>query len=164
MKTLEINHKNGNTTVYKLIEDTGDLPIAYHNETPEDVILVLERIRKNRQRVKLHYGDIATGKDWNEENDVTGYISLSKGYQARFPILVFNDRSMGGSSVLDHRIVKIKSTSGDVLYQAENYEQPEISIIPSDMPEFSHNLIINDELYSRHKTLKSAELLKKKLS
>jgi hypothetical protein len=123
MKHLTINHSNGNSTTYQLIEDGGNLPIAYHAETPANIIEVMERARKNRTRIKLSYGDINTGKDWNEEFDVTGYIGLSKGYEARFPILVHNARSMGGGSILDHCIVKIKESKGKiVLFQAANYQ------------------------------------------
>lgn len=165
MEKLTIDHQNGHKTDYQLIPDGTDLPIAYHAETPKQVIDVMERLRRNRTRVKLHYGDVNTGRDWNEENDVTGYISLSRGHKARFPILVYNERSMGGGSILDHRIVKIKGAGGHIYYQSENYIQPVIEIVPSDMqPEYKFNLNINGKLYSRHKTERQANLLKKKLS
>lgn len=165
MKTLTVDHRNGNKTVYQLIEDTGNLPIAYHEETNIEVIKALERARRNRTRVRIYLGDAKSGKSWNEENDVLGYIGLSKGYEARFPILVFNDRSFGGVSILDHCIVKIKASSGgQILYQHPNYKNPVIKITGSDLPEYTHNVIIDGQLYGRCRSLKSASNLQRKMS
>jgi hypothetical protein len=165
MNKLTIKHGNGNETRYQLINDGQNLPIAYHEQTGEELIKVLEMVRKNRIRVKIYLGDIKTGKDWCEEHDTIGYIGLSKGTQARYPILIYNERSYGGGALLDHCIVKIKeSKGGKILYQAKNYKQPEIEIVNSDLTEYSHNTIVNGILYGRHKTYKSATNLKAKLS
>jgi len=165
MRTLTIDHKNGHSTTYQLIEDGDNLPIAYHLETKPEVIAVMERARKNRQRIKLYYGDVETGRDWHEEHDTIGYIGLSRGRDARYPILVYNEASHGGGSILDHCIVKIKEAKGNyVLYQAKNYQKPIIDIVPSDLPEYQYNTNINGELYGRHKSLKSAQICKAKLS
>ena len=43
------------------MEDGQNLPIAYHEETPKEVINALEFARKNRIRVKLYFGDVKTG-------------------------------------------------------------------------------------------------------
>jgi len=163
MKTLI--SKTNPETIYQLIEDGNKLPIAYNIKTPAKVIEVLERARVSRLRIKLHYGDILTGKDWNEENDTTGYIGLSKGYEARFPILVHNARSMGGGSILETSILKIQEAKGKrVLYQAANFQQSVFEIKESAEIGYTHSLYINGELYSNHKSLKSAQLLQKKLS
>lgn len=166
MKTLTIDHKNGNSTTYKLIEDGNDLPIAYHIETPDELVTVLEHLRKNKTRIKLHYGDVKTGKDWNEENDVMGTIGLTRGHKARFPILLNNARSMGGGTILDHCIIKIRHTKGgwDVIWRAKNYKQPQILVVPSDLPQYQAALEIDGEIYSRHKTERAARLLMLKLS
>lgn len=100
MNTLTIEHGNGNLTTYQLIQDGNNLPIAYHVETSAKVIEVMERARKNKERVKIHFGDVTTGKDWNEENDTIGIIGLSRGKNARFPILLHNARSNGGAQNL----------------------------------------------------------------
>ena len=151
--------------IYQLNEDGDNSPIAYHLETKPEVIAALERARKNRQRIKIYFGDAETGKDWHGEHDTIGYVGLSRGYEARFPILVYNERSHGGGSILDHCIVKIKEAKGNyVLYQAKNYQAPVIDIVPSDLPEYQYNTNINGELYGRHKSLKSAQICKAKLS
>lgn len=165
MRTLTVNHNNGNSTTYQLIEDGNNLPIAYHVETSQEVIQALEFARKNRIRVKLYFGDKETGRDWCEEHDTVGYIGMSRGHEARWPILVYNERSYGGGAILDHCILKVKESKGNrVLFQAANYQQPDISIQHSDLPEYAYNTLINGTLYGRHKTLKDAENLKKKLS
>ncbi len=168
MKTLIIDHKNGHTSEYKLIEDGQNLPIAYHLATNDKLVAVLEHCRKNRIRIKINIGDIETGKSWNEEFDTSGYIGLSKGYQARFPILVNNSRSMGGGSLMDHCILQVKeSKGGKVLYQAENFYHSNFEIKQEENqqnPAYQYSLYIDGKLYSKHKTIQSAEWLKKKLS
>lgn len=165
MKQLVIDHNNGHETIYQLIEDGANLPLAYHVETSKAVIDALEYCRKNRIRVKLNYGDIDTGKSWNEEHGTTGYISMSKGNEARFPILVHNERSYGGGGLMDNCILKIQeSKGGRIYYKATNFQQTTFEIVPSDLPEYTHNVNINGKLYSRHRTERAAKLLVNKLS
>lgn len=116
MKTLTINHSNGNSTTYQLIEGDKPMSIAYHKDTNKKVVEALEYCRKNRIRVKLNLGNIETGESWNDVYDVTGYIGLSKGFEAYFPILVYNTRSMGGGSILDHCILEIKASKGGKIF------------------------------------------------
>ena len=166
MKTLTIDHKNGHSTTYQLIEDGGQLPIAYHLETPQEVINVLERCRKNRTRIKVYLGDIEIGRDWNEENYVTGYIGLSKGSEARFPILVHNERSMGGGSLMDDNILKIKESKGKrVLYCNPIYKAPAIEIQEgSTLDGYSYTTLVDGKVFGYHKSLESAKRLQTKLS
>jgi len=166
MKKLTINHSNGNSTTYNLFEDRNlSMPIAYHEETSPLVVNALENARVNHYRIKIYLGDINTGKCWNEEHDIYGYIGLSKGYEAYFPILVNNSRSFGGGSILDNCIVKIKESKGErVLFQASNFQQPIIEIRESKEHGYTHSLYIDNVLYSDHKTELSAIRLKNKLS
>lgn len=166
MNTLTINHSNGNSTTYQLIEGGKDKPIAYHLETDKRVISAIESARKNRQRIKVYLGDTKTGKCWNEENDVFGYVGLSKGRDAYYPILVAKANSLGGGVLLDHCIIKIReSKGGRILYQSENFQQPNITI-RENYPEenYPYSLLIDGNLYSNHKTERQAILLKNKLS
>jgi hypothetical protein len=62
-----------------------------------------------------------------------GYVSRSGG-QYKVPIVLYNKRTRGGPSILDHCIVKIQTArGGKVLYQHSNYhphqdvEQPSLS-------------------------------------
>lgn len=166
MNILKIDHKNGNFTNYQLIDGGKDKPIAYHEKTPKEVISVLERCRKNRTRIKINLGDISTGKSWNEENDITGYIGLCRGKSALFPILLNNASSTGGGEIMTDNILQIKESKGSrIIYQSKNFIPSIIEIKNgSDIPEYTHELWVNNELYSRHKSLKSAEMLKRKIS
>jgi hypothetical protein len=135
----------------------------YQKGTPQAVINALESVRNNKTRVKLFYGDPETGRDWHEENDVTGTIGRSTG-SIKIPLLISTSRSMGGGAILTKNIVKIRDTkTGKVLYQNEKYKQPNIEIVESDMDGYTNNVMIDGELYSRHKTKRSAEMLKSKM-
>ena len=108
METLTIDHNNGHKTEYNLLQDDSyDLPIAYYKHIPQKLVEALEYARKNNLRIKLDLGDTKTGKSWNEVYDVTGRIGLSRGDKARFPILVHNTRSLGGTSILQDCILSI---------------------------------------------------------
>ena len=142
----------------KLKEERKDLTallIAKQKHISDEVDVAIEQKVRNQTK---------TGRDWCEENDTIGYIGLSRGTDARYPILVYNNRSYGGGAILDHCILKIKETKGGrVIYQAQNYNAPEVQIQHSDLAGYAYNTIVNGNLYGRHKTLKSAELLKNKL-
>ena len=111
-------------------------------------------------------GDTKTGKCWNEENDVFGYVGLSKGRDAYYPILISKANSFGGGTILDHCIIKIRESKGDnILYQSENFQKPNITIRENHPEEiYKFSLLIDGQLYSNHKTERSANLPKKKLS
>jgi len=137
---------------------------SYHKDTSEAVIRVLEAARNSGTRIRVHYGDTTTGIDWNEENDVTGYVGISTG-SIKIPLLIHNRSSMGGGGILDHCIIKIKlSNGGKILYKHPNYQERVIEVVESDMIEYECNTTINGELYGRHTTKKSAERLKTLLS
>lgn len=152
MKTENIGGKD-----YK-VSESGTF---YHVETPDKVIDVLENVRYKGTRILLHWGDVATGKYWGDIYDITGTIGRSTG-TAKIPLLIHNRRSMGGGAILTHCILRIKETgkNGRVLYQAENYQNPNFEIKPcTDIPEHTHEVRFYGELLTRHKSLKSAEHL-----
>lgn len=158
METVKMRHNSGVETTYK-VYPSGT---AYHEETSSEVCQILEQYRGNQKRLKIYYGDHATGRDWNEEHGTAGYIGRSTG-KIKVPLLLYNSKSKGGGSIPDHSIVKIKYGTR-VLYQTKNYQTPKIEITPSELPEYKFNLYINGALYSRHKTEHSAKILKNKLS
>ena len=149
-----------NDKEYKVLNGT-----FYDGRTPDKVCIILDELRQNRNTVKIHLGDTATGRDWNEEHDTIGHVGRSTG-DIKIPLLV-NTRSYGGPGLLDHCIVKIRTIGKHprTLYQVDNYQAPAIEITDnSDLPEYSNNLLIDGQIYSRHKTRRAAQLLKTKLS
>jgi hypothetical protein len=169
MNTLTINLENGSTINYQLIEAGKDKPIAYHAETSQQVIAILENARVTRKRLRVYFGDIATGKCWNDENEIFGHIGLSKGTDAYYPLLVYSEICYGGGTILDHCIIKIKeSKGGRILYKAPNFQQSNFEIKEAGEQEkilgFTHSLYIDGTLYSNHKSEASATRLKNKLS
>ena len=93
---------------------------CYNAETPDEMIEILEKLRENRTRCRFHWGDIKTGIDWEDDFDVKGRISRSTG-PIKIPILIYNERSIGGGGMLTHCIVKITTTKGNkLIYQHPN--------------------------------------------
>ena len=82
---------------------------TYKDETPKEVIDILERYRQSRSlgRLRLFYG--SEGRAWGDVEE--GYIGRSMGGE-KIPLLIKNSRSMGGGGILDHCIVKIETAKG----------------------------------------------------
>lgn len=78
------------------------------------VRVALERAYAQRNtdagRVRIWYGDTDTGRAWQEEYDVLGYVGRSGGTQ-KVPLLIFNSRSCGGA-ILTEKIVRIDWVKG----------------------------------------------------
>lgn len=138
--------------------------ISFKADANEQVCNILSSAIQSRKRLKLTFGDVKTGRSWNEEHDIIGRIGKSCG-TVKVPLLIHNARSTGGGAILDNCIIKIVDIeSGIILYKAANFQEQEFKIVPSDMPEYSYNVLINGQLYSRHRTERSAKVLIKKLS
>jgi len=100
----------------------------YKPSTPDEVIRLLERSRHTGERIRIHYGDATTGRDWLEEWDVTGHIGRSMG-PVKIPLMIATARSTGGPGILDDCIVKIRSTRGGaVLYQHPAYNAGRVTL------------------------------------
>jgi hypothetical protein len=105
----------------------------YDSETPMEVVRILEESRRNKLRLRLHYGDTETGRDWMDAWGVTGHISRSMG-PIKIPIMVSSSRAMGGGGILDHCIVRIRTAAGNrELYRHPKYNQPKVSLLVEDM-------------------------------
>jgi hypothetical protein len=101
---------------------------TYHEETPDEVIRVLENARQNRTRLHISLGDQQTGRDWLEEFETHGYVGRSMG-PIKVPLIVANRRSLGGASILDHCIVRIRTSAGGrVLWQHPSYHHGQLQI------------------------------------
>lgn len=117
--------------------------------TPDEVIAVLETARQNRTRLHISYGytendavgwakslgeDVEVGLDWLEEFSSYGYIGRSTGTK-KIPLLIHNAKSFGGPALLDHCIVRIRtSRGGKVLWQHPNYHHGTVTIQRKPIP------------------------------
>jgi hypothetical protein len=107
-------------TMFKTSDGT-----CYNTQTPDKVVQILERARRDRTRLVFDYGDATTGKSWGECYDIVGYIGRSTGTN-KIPILVFNSRSWGGGAISDDCIIKISESKGKrMLYVHPTYQAAE---------------------------------------
>jgi hypothetical protein len=72
-------------------------------------------------RIRLWYGSPETGRDWCEEHDVVGYVSRTTG-SIKVPVLIYNDRSLGGPAITCENIVRIDWCDGTPLYRHPNFQ------------------------------------------
>lgn len=108
-----------NSITYQVINGT-----AYHVETPDVIIKILEDARQSNRHIRLRfcYGDTETGRDWGETCDTAGYIGRSTG-SIKIPLLIRKVTSYGGGGLLDHCIVRIEKKVNGGSYR-EVYRHP----------------------------------------
>lgn len=135
---------------------------AYHQETAPAVIAVLENARTTRKRIRVHYGDRTTGRDWLEENDVCGTVGRSTGSE-KIPLLIASARSLGGGGILSHCIVKITTTTNPrrVLYSHPKYHhgKPQAIETPVEIDGITYALevTIDGEVHARFRTAEAGK-------
>lgn len=114
-------------TDYKVVNGT-----SYHKETNDYIVNLLEGARNSpTARVRVYYGDVITGRDWEERYDVCGSVSRSTG-ECKIPLLIHNVRSSGGCAMLDHCIVKMEvkdsaSAKYVTLYKHPKYHKEDVA-------------------------------------
>lgn len=139
---------------------------AFHIDTDNEICRILDEAIQSKKRLKIYLGDTKTGRDWNEEHDTIGRIGRSYGIN-KIPLLIRSSKSIGGPAILDYCIVKIKDiATGRTLFHVPNYYNGEFKIVPCNhlTTDYTHSVMINDRLYSNHKSLRSAKLLVSRLS
>lgn len=83
--------------------------VQYKQEAPGAVIQVLEEARQNATRISIIYGDITSGKAWNNGEPRTGYVSKNA---INLPILISGRQGLGGQCIMDASILEIKEVRG----------------------------------------------------
>ena len=137
-------------TEYKVIEG-----VSFDKDTPDKVCYILLNAMATRQRIRVFYGDIKTGKDWTEEYDTMGYIGRTRG-PVKVPLIVANSKSSGGFPLSTDSIVRITIDKRTV-YQHPKYHIGKIEIRPAPYPGYSHGVFINGENHANFKTKEKAE-------
>jgi len=83
----------------------------FHQETPDQLIRVLELSRRTKLRLVIEYGNIKTGEVWKDSTPNRGHIGRSTG-DCKIPLLIRTRRSSGGESVLDNCILEVRESKG----------------------------------------------------
>ena len=150
VETREHSGKN-----YKVVNGTW-----YHAQTPDQIIEILENARQTGTTLRVHYGDIATGKDWLDEYDVRGLIGRSMG-PVKIPLLIKRRDSIGGGGLLEHCIVKIRSTNlrnSTVLYEHPEYHAGRFDIQPcTDIEGYISEVLVDGSVQARFRKVGQAE-------
>lgn len=130
MEKKELLLSNGNTLYYNVLNGTYytygiKLKDGSYEERDEiemeKVMLALENSRQTRKRVRIWYGDVKTGRSWNEEYDVVGRIGRSNG-DYKEPLIIAKSNSWGGPAILTDRIIRIDEIeTGNILYKQYNF-------------------------------------------
>lgn len=96
----------------------------FNAKTTSEIREIIVSLYHSKKRVRFHWGDTITGRDYGDIYDVSGTVSRSTGSQ-KIPLLIHNSRSTGGGGILDHCIVKITESSGAkrVIYQHPSYHE-----------------------------------------
>ena len=124
-------------------------PTHFDENTPESVKSILQSELHSENRLRLFYGDVQTGKDWEEEYDVMGYIGRSTGTKPIL-LLINNKNSSGGPAILTNCIVKI-TKNGYTVYSHLNYHHEQHQIKPSSLDGYVEDVYGDDELTARFK-------------
>lgn len=98
----------------------------YKDTTPPEVIRALEQAYDEDCRIRIFLGDSKTGRDWLEENDVTGTVGRSTG-PIKIPLLIRTNRSTGGGALLTDCIVRLL-VNGREVYRHPKYSIPLFSV------------------------------------
>lgn len=139
---LESKLSNGNVIKYaKLCSGT-----CYHQETPEQVIHILEKLQNSGDEVRIFYGDTQTGQSWHDEFDVVGRIGRSTG-NIKIPLLVPKG-DCGGPGLLDHCIIRIDSRE-ETLYQHKKFRVGEMTLSQGNDQQLPWEVFIDSVLHAR---------------
>lgn len=101
---------------------------TFTDETPGEVARCLDYALRSGDRVRLFYGDKATGKPWLDDSMVTGFVKRSSG-QCKVPILMATRYSSFGPPILDSCIVAIQQGKyGTMVYRHPGFRFPTLEI------------------------------------
>ena len=122
-----------------MINDANNNPFWVDTEyAAPGVRSALELAYANRDtdRVRIWYGDTGTGRAWQEEHDVLGYVGRSGGIH-KVPLLIYSRRSRGGGAILTSCVVRIDWVSDRrPLYKhplfSSGFERARIGSTPPD--------------------------------
>lgn len=162
----EVPYGNGNIGYYRDYDGLFLNVARYEKE--EDVTRIFPQVdgkmadilkdaMHEGRRLRFWYGDIDTGKAWNEEYDVTGHVGRSCG-SIKVPLLLHDSRSCGGGELSTSCIVRIDDIAENwTLYRHDNFHTSDYKIVEN--PKGGYDVVDADDgsVYRCNVTLKQAE-------
>lgn len=139
---FESKLSNGNLIKYARLPSGT----CYHQETPDQVLRVLESCMKSGEIVRFFYGDTNTGQSWHDEFDMVGRIGRSTG-SIKIPLIV-PDRDSGGPGLLDHCIIRI-DTRYETLYQHKKFRVGQMTLTHGHDKKLPWEVFIDSVLHAR---------------
>lgn len=116
-----------------LTKAAGKLPTDeswYHPRTPAQARQALETARIARYRVRLYYGDPATGRDAMEIVNTVGYIGR-RGHDLPLPVLLAQPGDRHGTRIHSAALVRVAALDHHVdLWQHPRYHLPRLDCAP----------------------------------
>ncbi len=127
----------------------------FDEDTPDKVQSTLEYCRKQRNAVRIFYGNTETGLSRLDEDFVVGHISLSTG-PIRIPLLVPRNDDYGGdvSTASIVRIMDVKT--GAELYRHPLFHLPELAVNKSNEKGYRFAVTADGVTYARFNKEKKA--------
>lgn len=119
--------------------------------TIQPVADALNSAYSSQSRIRVWYGDTLTGKAWQEEHDVLGYVGRSTG-KWKVPLLIANARSMGAPAMLDHCIVRVdRIEDRRTLYRHAAFHTGlfQARVIPADIPDYAEAVALEGSILAR---------------
>jgi hypothetical protein len=130
---------------------------TFDKGTPPEVASAVNALRDNGHRARFFFGDRKTGRDWMEEWMVMGTIGRSTG-PCHIPLLIHNQRSMGGPALSTSSIVRIiDMQTGRELYKHPAYNPPFLLVGTSDLPEYEAVVLRDGEIQARFHSTEAAK-------
>ncbi len=139
---FESKLSNGNIIKYARLSSGT----CYHQETPDQVIRILESCMKSGVTVRVFYGDTQTGQSWHDEFDMVGRIGRSTG-SIKIPLLVPKG-DCGGPGLLDHCIIRIDSRQ-ETLYQHKKFRVGDMTLSKGATKGYPWEVFIDSVLHAR---------------
>lgn len=134
---VEEKLSNGNTLYY--VEREGmyfevgiflgrENKLETYDNVNEALMSLIVRAWKYKFRIRVFYGDIHTGRSWNEEYDVMGTIGRTTG-SIKVPILLHNKRSRGGGALLLSSVIRVDDIEDKkTLWKLNNFHVEKMTI------------------------------------
>lgn len=135
-------------TIGKAVYTAHKSGLYFTEQCPGALRDLLADLSRSSDKVRLFYGDTATGKAWAEENDVLGTIGRSMG-PCKVPLLIGRGQH-GGGAVLDSCIVAVLR-NGVLVYKVPGFDVGAWAVVLSDIQGYAEAVTHDGAVHARFK-------------